>query len=141
MSNKKGVCHVKKVFLLVCAAALMLSAACTKEEAKTSPTDNNPGSIISVDPSPVDTTPEPEYETVYYAVIVDVDSYLNVRSSPSTSGTVVGKAKQGEKYKLLTEFVTEKWHEIDYNGVTAYISSDYASVKAEVVEVTPTPAE
>ena len=50
---------------------------------------------------------------------------LNVRSGPSTSYSILGKLKLNDKVEVLGE--TSTWSKINYNGNTAYVSSEYLS--------------
>ena len=52
-------------------------------------------------------------------------SYLNVRSEPSSSGTLVGVLSKGS-----TVTITERldgWYKIESNGLTGYVSAEYIS--------------
>lgn len=51
---------------------------------------------------------------------------LRVRSGPGTDYSVLGKLKHGST--VIIENTVNGWHQISYNGVTAYISADYVSV-------------
>ncbi|MDK2585024.1 SH3 domain-containing protein [Romboutsia sedimentorum] len=50
-------------------------------------------------------------------------SSLNVRSGANTSYSVVGKLKNGEKIKVISE--SNEWAKIEYKGKIAYTSSRY----------------
>lgn len=50
-------------------------------------------------------------------------SSLNVRSGANTSYSVVGKLKNGEKIKVISE--NNEWAKIEYKGKIAYTSSRY----------------
>lgn len=50
-------------------------------------------------------------------------SVVNLRSGPSTSSTIVGKAYSGEKYSILQ--ASGDWYQIDYGGKQVYIHKDY----------------
>lgn len=67
---------------------------------------------------------------------VTADS-LNVRSKPSTSGTLLGKLIKGERVQLLSKENTN-WYKINYKGKSAYISSNYVKVdsKSEDIPIT-----
>lgn len=54
-------------------------------------------------------------------------SNLNIRSTPSTSGNVIGKLQKGDKvsiYKLDTN-----WLEISYQNQTAYVSREFVVIQ------------
>lgn len=115
------------ILLVVCMLALY---GCSKDEPE--PEDTGGDDIVEVTPS--DTSPEPEIQTVLMGTVIEVDSHLNIRSSPSTSGSILGTAKAGDRFVVKTEFVTEEWHEIEFEGVSAYVHANYLSVKVEKVE-------
>lgn len=66
---------------------------------------------------------------------VDVNSPLNIRSSASTSGDVLGILHDGTIVDVYA--IYGDWAEIKYNGRYAYISSKYL----KKCEVQPTPVE
>lgn len=51
---------------------------------------------------------------------------LNIRSEDSTSAGIVGKASDGQSFKLVKK--VGDWYEIDYDGTTAYVYGEYATV-------------
>ena len=55
------------------------------------------------------------------------DSGVRVRSTPDTSsdGNIIGRADSGATYNLTGE--SDGWYQIDFNGSTGYIKSDFAS--------------
>ncbi len=57
--------------------------------------------------------------------VVMTDS-LRIRSGPSTDHAVVGMANTGSTLNVK-EF-SNGWYKLDYNGTTAYASSDYVSI-------------
>lgn len=63
-----------------------------------------------------------EQQPVTVSVQVTANS-VNVRSTASTSGTVLGKATRGSSYTVLS--VEGDWTKIDYNGTPAYIKSEF----------------
>lgn len=81
-------------------------------------------------------TPEPEPVYVLIGTVYDVDTFLNIRSGPGTTYDVIGRAYANEKYTVITEFYTEKWHKVEYDGGIAYIHSDYLVVQEILVENT-----
>lgn len=72
-----------------------------------------------------------------YTGIVNVDDSLNVRSSPSTKGSVLGSLKPDATVTIYGNKVKDEggkstyWYKINYNGKTGYVSADYIiNVKA-----------
>lgn len=57
---------------------------------------------------------------------VRVNTYLNVRSSASTSAAIIGKLYNGSKVSITGG--TYGWYKISYNGKTAWVSSSYISL-------------
>lgn len=57
---------------------------------------------------------------------INVGTYLNVRSSPSTSASIVGKLYNGTKITIVDS--TSGWYKISFNGSTAWISSSYVAI-------------
>ncbi len=69
------------------------------------------------------------YFTFLYEGIVDVEEWLNVRSSPATSSSVIGYLYGGDKVMIVGEAV-DGWYQVEYtnsNGtkVIGYCSADY----------------
>ncbi|MDB8807653.1 SH3 domain-containing protein, partial [Romboutsia sp. 1001216sp1] len=56
--------------------------------------------------------------------VVNYD-FLNVRSGPSTSHSIVGKLNRGDKVGVISE--SNGWSKINYNGKVSYVSSRYLS--------------
>ena len=52
-------------------------------------------------------------------------SSVNIRTSPSTSGAVIGQANTGDLLSVTGS--TGDWYTIDYNGTTAYVHKEYLS--------------
>lgn len=52
-------------------------------------------------------------------------SSVNVRTAPSTSGSVVAVAKQGEEIHVTGNVLNTEWYQCEYNGETVYICDDY----------------
>ena len=62
-----------------------------------------------------DTTPAPVYKT---------SSALNVRSEPSTAGEILTVLEIGTIVDYVEDY-DDEWTIINYNGVQAYVSSQY----------------
>ena len=62
---------------------------------------------------------------------------LNVRSAPSTDGTLVGALLYGEAVEILD--TVDGWHLISYAGVPGYISADYVSLTPPPSRTTAAP--
>ena len=58
---------------------------------------------------------------------------MNVRSDPSTEGTILGKLKNGQKVTILGEAEEDKeWFQIRYSDNSeAYVKSEFVTLKGE----------
>jgi len=59
----------------------------------------------------------------WYALITS-DGTLNIRESTSTSSSVLGEIPGGER--VIVSSLANGWYRVHYNGITGYISADYA---------------
>lgn len=57
---------------------------------------------------------------------VKVNTYLNIRSSASTSSAIVGKLYNGTNVKITDN--SNGWYKISYNGMTGWVSSSYLTL-------------
>jgi len=64
---------------------------------------------------------------------VSVGTYLNVRSSASTTSTVIGKLNNGTKVTIVDS--TTGWYKINYNGKTGWVSSGYVTVSSNSTRI------
>lgn len=107
-------------------------------------------SLAALAPAPTPTiepTPEPTKEpenTITYAI---ANKGVNIRKEANSDSKRMGFANQGDKLIITQAFYTDKWHQIDYNGQTCYVSanfcdiadaSDYDSVLSLESAATPT---
>ncbi|QUE86191.1 SH3 domain-containing protein [Exiguobacterium alkaliphilum] len=63
-------------------------------------------------------------------------SILNVRSSTSTTSTIVGKLTQGTTVHVYS--TSNNWAEIDFQGQKRYVSSSYLTLKPTVAKTSTT---
>lgn len=118
------------IILLVC---LTLSGCGKKDEKKPEATPSEEPIVNSEEPTPKETaTPEPVY--VLIGTVHNVDTFLNIRSGPGTNYDVIGRAYANEKFTVITEYYTEEWHQVEYDGGIAYIHADYLIVAPVLVE-------
>ncbi|MGL5616215.1 MAG: SH3 domain-containing protein [Sarcina sp.] len=61
--------------------------------------------------------------TVKTGTVYNITTKLNVRSSASTSGSVIGQLSNGAKVSITGE--SGNWYKIDYNGKVGYVSKDF----------------
>jgi stage II sporulation protein D len=86
-----------------------------------------------------------------YADYVDTDnptmgvvsaSVLNVRSGSSTTTSVLGSLKKGDKVEVIQQNAAKDWHKIIYNGLEGYVYASYMTISGTGTPVTePTNAE
>lgn len=67
------------------------------------------------------------------AVVVGVNSYLNIRMEPSTESVCVGYANLHAGV-VISQKVNDDWYEVDINGNKGYISADYLIFGEEAKE-------
>ena len=103
---------------------------------KAKPTSNNSGSGSSGNSSSGSSgnsgkqqTPAPSFSSVNETVYATTS--VNVRSSYSTSSSVVGSLNEGDSV-TRTGKGSNGWSKVTYNGQTAYINSDYLTTKKPV---------
>jgi uncharacterized protein YgiM (DUF1202 family) len=72
-----------------------------------------------------DTTIEPQIETPTDSTLRGkTSSKVNIRDSASTDAKVLATVEAGTTFDII-EVQSDGWTRIQYNGSTAYISSDY----------------
>lgn len=96
-----------------------------------------PSAEISVNEVAVTKETAPQYSAVDETVYVTGDR-VNLRTSGSTSATVVTKLNKGVELKRTG--YSDKWSRVTYDGKECYISSDYLSTTKPTVTETPAPA-
>lgn len=74
-------------------------------------------------------------------VIATVKKGVNIRQEPNADSTKMGAAAQGDKLTVTHPFYTEKWHQIDFNGETCYVSANYCELSESAVPVSVPSAE
>lgn len=58
--------------------------------------------------------------------VINVSSVLRIRQSASTSSSIVGSLRNGEKFNILSK--TNGWYKINANGKIGYVHGDYVKV-------------
>lgn len=74
-------------------------------------------------------------------IIATVKKGVNIRQEPNADSTKMGAAAQGDKLTVTHPFYTEKWHQIDFNGETCYVSANYCELSESAVPVSVPSAE
>ncbi|WP_051652444.1 SH3 domain-containing protein [Clostridium algidicarnis] len=96
-----------------------------------------------VEPKPSEKPVEKPSETASSkGEVINVSSNLRMRSSASTSASVVGYLNSGEKFDIKGK--TSDWYLIEFNGKTGYVHKDYVkelNADAPTKPVEPKPSE
>jgi uncharacterized protein YraI len=74
-------------------------------------------------------------------IIATVKKGVNIRQEPNADSAKMGAAAQGDKLTVTHPFYTEKWHQIDFNGETCYVSANYCELSESAVPVSVPSAE
>lgn len=119
----------KWVSLLLAVLFCLVLSGCGKDEPEATPTPSE-SFYEPVEPSE-EPTPEPVY--VKIGTVHNVDSFLNIRSGPGTAYDVLGKAYPNDRFLILSEFYSESWHQVEYDGGIAYIHADYLIITEELL--------
>ena len=51
--------------------------------------------------------------------------FVNLRSEPNADSQKLGSLDSGAVVDVIVPYYTEKWHQIEYDGVTCYVSANY----------------
>ena len=70
-------------------------------------------------------------DTVNPTMGVITASVLNVRIGPSTSTGKLGQLGKGDKVEVIQANAAKDWHQINYNGQSAYVHASYVSIQAQ----------
>lgn len=79
------------------------------------------------------TEQEAEEESFKSLVIAQVTNYVNVRSTPSEDGEIVGKLYDNSVGTFLSE--KDGWYEINSGSVTGYVKAEFCVTGEEAVEL------
>ncbi|WP_156320958.1 SH3 domain-containing protein, partial [Bacillus sp. JCM 19041] len=60
--------------------------------------------------------------------VVQSDSPLNVRSTESTNGPVIGQLNPGERIEFIS--ISDEWAQITYQGQLGYVSSIFLATES-----------
>lgn len=63
-----------------------------------------------------------------YGNVINVNNAVNIRSAASASSTLLGNVTKGSTVLITAANVASGWHQILYNGQTAYVSSSYTAI-------------
>lgn len=114
-------------------ASKSTSIAGTKKETNTNNNNTNNNNTNNLNKAPETPKPaEPSFSNVNQTVYA-VNEGINVRSSYSTSSSVVGSLKKGDSVQRIG-IGSNGWSKVSYNGQTAYIMSSLLTTTKPVVE-------
>lgn len=83
----------------------------------------------------VEEEPVEEENTVETIETVKATTVVNVRSSDSESADKLGKAQEGQEFKLLEEKVNG-WSKIEFEGQEAYIKTEFLESVGKITKLT-----
>lgn len=75
-------------------------------------------------------TPTPSHAATYEGTVNT--AILNVRSTSSTTASIVGKLTKGSTVKVYA--TNNNWTQIEYNGQKRYVASDYVTIKSTIAK-------
>lgn len=143
----------KSMFLFIIMIALILTG-CSKKEQMTNfiPTQAPTAEDTDTDTEDSGQTAEPETPSVtptpkpivvgntipMYVKLDEFGGTLNVRETPSTSGTKVGFLVNAEKVDVIE--IKDGWASFIYNGAICYVSADYLVEEQPEFLEKPSPA-
>lgn len=101
----------------------------TSTPIETTPEETTPEETAHEETIPEETTPAAE-ESPYSGIAVAVcDSYVNVRSGPSTDYKILGKIYKDCAAEILEE--TDGWYKMTSGNLTGYIKAEYFATGEE----------
>ena len=139
---------LKRILPLLLAGCLLLAlAACGNDQKPASSAAASPSAEPAAAATPTP-TPVPEAK----AAKVRANGGLNLRKEPSTDSEVLLLTEDGDLLPLLMDKATDGWYQVQYRGMTGYVSADYVEVvaitlenynllKGAVAEATPEPEQ
>ena len=130
----------KIICLLTALVLTMLFVGCSKKDEEedrgvvlernfnTEPVIAEPEPTVEQTPEPEE--PEPPSASIVLAEGAESIAYINadevnVREINSTSGNVLGKLAAGSIISVINEDYGNGWSQIDYNGASAFMASQY----------------
>lgn len=95
---------------------------------ETPSTEETPETPATEEPQqPDDSNTAPEPQTMY------ATDTVNVRQEPNESAAILGKLESGASI-TVNGSTEDGWSQVDYNGTTGYVKSEYLSAEAAVQE-------
>lgn len=100
----------------------------TDEPAQTQPAVTVPEQSSQTDSADVTTTAEDTEPEEYQTFVMYSKGTLNVRFGPSTDDAILGYFKEGDSVDVIL-LRDDGWAEVVYNGIKAYVFSEFLSEK------------
>lgn len=66
--------------------------------------------------------------------VINCEKDVNIRSKPSKSGALVGKADKGDTITVVRQNAASGWHEVSFAGKTAYIAAEYLQLSPSATD-------
>ena len=104
--------------------AATINSSAPAAEADTTAQAETPATEAPAAETPADTSGVTAANDTVYAL-----DTVNIRSEANESGSVVGRATVGTSF-TRTGTTADGWSQVEYNGTTAYIKSDYLTTDA-----------
>ena len=135
--------RILPLLLAGCVLAAALAGCGSDQKNNSSSAAPSTEPVAAATPTP---TPIPEAK----AAKVQATGGLNLRKEASTDSEVLMLTDNGDLLPLLTDKATNGWYQVQYRGMTGYVSADYVEVvaisladynqlKAAAAEPTPDP--
>lgn len=129
-SHRKDVIIARIIFLAICIALISVIAAVIfviVSKHSGGPDEQEPAAIVSESET---TTDDNTYvvggqntENIVQDVYVITTGSVNLREQGNKDAKILAILKEGTQLKLLSE--DNGWTQVDYNGQTGYVSSEY----------------
>ncbi len=72
------------------------------------------------------------YQLPAKGTVVNCNSFINVRASANKNSKKVGQLEKGAQVTVKRSNASPGWHEIEFDGASAYVSGEYLDVAMEV---------
>ncbi|MBI2049672.1 SH3 domain-containing protein [Candidatus Roizmanbacteria bacterium] len=91
-----------------------------------------PNNLASVSPKPTETekaTSEAQLKSIVTVKIDDTSSYVNIRQEATVSAKIIGQAKNGDVFELITKEESD-WYKVRLGSMSAgFISAEYSELE------------
>lgn len=129
-SHRKDVIIARIIFLAICIALISVIAAVIfviVSKHSGGPDEQEPAAIVSESETTIDDNTYvvggQNTENIVQDVYVITTGSVNLREQGNKDAKILAILKEGTQLKLLSE--DNGWTQVDYNGQTGYVSSEY----------------